>query len=54
LPLILDVVSITILKLFLPEYIKHVPERTEIFVFFDKIVIMVFQLIFLALGEEIA
>lgn len=54
LPLILDAVSITISKLFLPEYIDHVLVRTEAFVSFDKIVIMVFQLAFLALGEEIA
>ena len=54
LPLIMDAVSITISKLFLPEYIEHVLARTEIFVSFDKILIMVFQLAFLALGEEIA
>lgn len=54
LPLILDAVSITISKLFLPEYIDHVLARIESFVSFDKIVIMVLQLAFLALGEEIA
>lgn len=54
LPLIMDAVSITISKLFLPEYIEHVLARTEIFVSFDKAVIMVVQLIILALGEEIA
>lgn len=54
LPLIMDAVSITISKLFLPEYIEHVLARTEIFVSFDKVVIMVLQLAFLALGEEIA
>jgi membrane protease YdiL (CAAX protease family) len=54
LPLIMDAVSITISKLFLPEHIEHVLARTEIFVSFDKVVIMVFQLAFLALGEEIA
>lgn len=54
LPLIMDAVSITISKLFLPEYIEHVLARTEIFVSFDKVVIMVLQLIILALGEEIA
>lgn len=54
LPLIMDVVSITIAKLFLPEYIEHVLARTEIFVSFDKVVIMVLQLTVLALGEEIA
>ena len=54
LPLIMDVVSITVAKLFLPEYIEHVFARTEIFVSFDKVVIMVLQLAVLALGEEIA
>ncbi len=54
LPIIMDAVAITISKLFLPEYIEHVLARTEIFVSFDKIVIMIIQLAFLALGEEIA
>ena len=54
LPLFMDAVSITISKLFLPEYIEHVLARTEIFVSFDKVVIMVLQLAVLALGEEIA
>ncbi|NLL69977.1 MAG: CPBP family intramembrane metalloprotease [Epulopiscium sp.] len=54
LPIIMDAVSITISKLFLPEYIEHVLARTEVFVSFDKIVIMIIQLAFLALGEEIA
>jgi len=54
LPLTLDAVSIMISKLFLPEYIEHVLARTEGFVSYDKIVIMVLQLAFLALGEEIA
>lgn len=54
LPIIMDAVSITISKLFLPEYIEHVLARTEVFVSFDKIVTMIIQLAFLALGEEIA
>lgn len=54
LPLIMDAVSITIGKLFLPEYIEHVLARTEIFISFDKIILTVFQLAVLALGEEIA
>lgn len=54
LPLIMDAVAITISKLFLPEYLEHVLARTEIFVSFDKVMIMIFQLAFLALGEEIA
>ena len=54
LPIIMNAVSITISKLFLPNYIEHVLARTEIFVSFDKVVIMILQLAFLALGEEIA
>ncbi|WP_071394271.1 CPBP family intramembrane glutamic endopeptidase [Bacillus tuaregi] len=54
LPIIMDAISISISKLFLPEYIDHVLARTEIFVSFDKVIILVFQLIILALGEEIA
>ncbi|HCJ57999.1 MAG TPA: hypothetical protein DHV55_12055 [Clostridiaceae bacterium] len=54
LPLIMDAVSILISKLFLPEYIDHVVSRTGIFVSFDKSILLVFQLAFLALGEEIA
>lgn len=54
LPLIMDAVSITIAKLFLPEYIKHVLARTEIFISFDKVILILFQLAVLALGEEIA
>lgn len=54
LPLIMDAVSITIAKMFLPEYIEHVLSRTEVFISFDKVLIMLIQLIILALGEEIA
>lgn len=54
LPLIMDAVSITISKLFIPEYIEHVLARTEIFLSFDKVILLVFQLAGLALGEEIA
>ncbi|WP_187118952.1 CPBP family intramembrane glutamic endopeptidase [Bacillus marasmi] len=54
LPLIMDAVSITLSKLFLPEYIEHVLARSDAFISFDKIVLMLFQLAYLALGEEIA
>ncbi len=53
-PIIMDAVSIGISKLFLPEYIDHVIARTEIFVSFDKMALLLFQLVILALGEEIA
>lgn len=54
LPLIMDAVSITLSRLFLPEYIEHVIARSENFVSFDKAAIMIVQLALLALGEEIA
>ena len=54
LPLIMDAVSITIGKLFVPQYIEHVLARTDLFITFDKIAVMIIQLAILALGEEIA
>lgn len=54
LPLIMDAVSIGISKLFLPEYIEHVIARAGVFVSYDKILLLVFQLLVFALGEEIA
>lgn len=54
LPLIMDIVSIIILKLFLPESIEHILARTQNFLSYDKGILLVFQLAVLALGEEIA
>ena len=54
LPIIMDGVSITISKLFLPQYIEHVLARVDIFLSFDKILLLLVQLAVLALGEEIA
>ncbi|MDU6263691.1 MAG: CPBP family intramembrane glutamic endopeptidase [Anaerocolumna aminovalerica] len=54
LPIIMDAVAIGISKLLLPEYIDHVLARTEAFVSFNKVLILIIQLAFLALGEEIA
>jgi membrane protease YdiL (CAAX protease family) len=54
LPIIMDAVAIAISKLLLPEYLEHVLARTEAFVSFDKVLILIIQLAFLALGEEIA
>lgn len=53
-PLIMDAVSITLAKLFLPEYIEHVIGRAMPFISPDKIALMLVQLLVLALGEEIA
>jgi membrane protease YdiL (CAAX protease family) len=54
LPVLMDAVSITLSKLFLPEYIPHVLSRAGNFVSFDKAALLVFQMMVLALGEEIA
>lgn len=53
-PLIMDVISITLSKLFLPEDINHVLVRTQAFVSFHNAAISIVQLAVLALGEEIA
>ena len=47
LPIIMDAVAIAISKLILPEYIEHVLARTETFVSFDKVLILIIQLRFL-------
>ena len=54
LPLVMDGVSLTLAKLFLTEYIGHVVARAGIFVSFDKVILLIAQLVILALGEEIA
>ncbi len=54
LPIVMDAVSITLAKLYLPEYIEHVIGRAEVFVTFDKAALLLVQLAVLALGEEIA
>src|SRR5690606_23893668 len=54
LPLVMDGVSITIGKLFLPGYLEHVAARAGILVSFEVSMLSIFQLAFLALGEEIA
>lgn len=54
LPLIMDVVCIVVSKIFLPEYLEHVLIRTDGFLAFDKLVLLIFQLAILAIGEEIA
>lgn len=53
-PLIMNVISVTLSKLFLPEDINHVLARTQTFVSFHNVAISVVQLAVLALGEEIA
>jgi membrane protease YdiL (CAAX protease family) len=53
-PLMMDILSITLAALFLPGYIDHVLARTAVFVSFDKPALLIVQLAVLALGEEIA
>ncbi|MGE5653827.1 MAG: CPBP family intramembrane glutamic endopeptidase [Bacillota bacterium] len=53
-PIIMDGVSITLAKLFLPEYIPHVLSRAEPFITLTNPALLLVQLIVLALGEEIA
>jgi len=53
-PLVMDALSITVGKLFLPGYIDHVISRVEPFISIDKVVLIFVELAVLALGEEIA
>lgn len=53
LPIVADIVCYVLAKLFVPEFLEHLAERTD-FVSFDKIVIMIVELVIAALGEEIA
>lgn len=52
-PIAADIVCYVLAKLIVPEFLEHLAERTS-FVSFDKIAIMVAELIIAALGEEIA
>lgn len=53
LPLVMDAICIIIAKLFLSQYIDHVLARTQNFISFDKVILLVLQLAFLAFAEEI-
>ncbi|MEN8905280.1 MAG: hypothetical protein ABF289_04920 [Clostridiales bacterium] len=48
------IVSIPITKIFLPEYLNHVIERVSPELSFNFIILLIIQLIFFSLGEEIA
>ena len=52
-PTIMNVICFLIAKLFLPEFITHLKERTD-FLSLNMILILLVQLIIFALGEEIA
>lgn len=54
LPVLTAIIPVFLSEIILPEYVPHVLSRVENFVSLDKILPMVFQLVILALGEEIA
>lgn len=53
LPIAADIICNAIARLFLPEFIEHLSERTD-FLSFDKILFLLVELVIAALGEEIA
>ncbi len=54
LPLVMNGVCLTVSRLFFPEFLKHVLDRTESLVSFRGGVLLILQLAVLAIGEEIA
>ena len=54
LPLIMNIICFALAMLFLPEFIDHLYSRTEIVVSVNMVTLLILQLAFLALGEEIA
>lgn len=53
LPIIADIICTAGARVFLPEFIEHLLERTD-FLSFDKFLLLLAELIIAALGEEIA
>jgi uncharacterized protein len=54
LPTIINVLVIFIAKLMIPDYISHVMSRSEIMLSFDKLSILIVQIVLFALAEEVA
>lgn len=54
LPLIMDIVSMTLGNFLVPGYIEHVLDRAGVLVSYENIALSIIQMIVLALGEEIA
>ena len=52
-PMLMNVISLFIAKLFVPDFIKHLTARTD-FLEFNMIPVLIIELIIAALGEEIA
>lgn len=53
-PLLMDVIAIILSKLIIPGYIEHMLLRSASMLSFDKVFILMIQLIFFSMGEEIA
>lgn len=54
LPLVMNGVCLTVSRLFFPDFLKHILNRTELSVSFGRGVLLILQLAVLAIGEEIA
>lgn len=54
LPLTINIGCFILAILFLPEFIEHIHDRTEVMVSLDNLLLLALQLAVLALGEEIA
>lgn len=54
LPLVMDLVSVALAKLVLPDFTDHVLSRVAVMVSFDQAALMLLQLALFAIGEEIA
>lgn len=52
-PMIMNVISLLIAKLFVPEFVEHLTARTD-FLAFNMIPVLIVELVIAALGEEIA
>lgn len=52
-PMIMNVISLLIAKLFVPEFVEHLTARTD-FLAFNMIPVLIVELVVAALGEEIA
>lgn len=52
-PVVMNIICYTLAKIWIPEFIEHLSERTD-FLSFEQIIVLVAELIIAALGEEIA
>ncbi|QTD41979.1 CPBP family intramembrane glutamic endopeptidase [Sporosarcina sp. Te-1] len=54
LPLIMNVICISLAFLIVPQFIEHIGDRTEVMLSFDQMFLLILQLAILAIGEELA